>query len=200
MRREIVVPRSEIKIDQDKQSKPLLKLDLGCGENKKAGFHGVDFYSQADTRFDLMTFPWPWKDSSVEEIWCSHFFEHIPGPARIKFMDECYRILIPEAKFTIVVPYWASPRAIQDPMHMWPPVSEQSFLYFNQGWREANKLTHYLGSCDFDFTFGYVLDPETVGKNQEVQTFQIKHYLQAVTDLQVNLVKRSHENSNGKMA
>jgi hypothetical protein len=90
-------------------------------------------------------------------------------------------------------------RAIQDPFHCWPPVAESSFLYFNKDWRDANKLNHYLGTCNFNFTYGYLLDPETAGKAQEVQYHYIKHYTGAVSDLQVNLEK-IHENSNGKVA
>lgn len=168
----------------------LLKLDLGCGENKKEGFIGVDLYAQTDQKVDLMKFPWPWKDVSIEEVWCSHFFEHIPGPTRVPWMDELWRVLIPHGKATIICPYWSSPRAIQDPMHAWPPISEQSFVYFNKQWREANKLNHYLGHCDFDFQYGYYPDPETAQRTQETQYFYIRHYLQAVNDIQVTLTKR----------
>jgi len=177
-------------LEPEVDKKQLLKLDLGCGENKKEGFRGVDLFAAADEKVDLTQFPWPWADCSVEEIFCSHFFEHIAGPQRIPFMDECYRILIPKGKMTIIVPYWSSPRAIQDPMHMWPPVAESSFLYFDKGWREANKLTHYLGTCDFEFSYGYSLDPETALKTQDVQYFHVKHYINAVSDMQVNLTKR----------
>ena len=178
----------------------LLKLDLGCGDNvrqdpeTKEYFTGVDLYATNEHvkyKLDLMKFPWePFGDASVGEAWCSHFFEHIPGPVRVQFMDECYRILAPGAKLTIIVPYWSSMRSIQDPFHAWPPVAESSFLYFNKSWREANKLTHYLGVSDFDFNYGYMLDQETANKAQEVQYHYIKHYIQAVNDLQVNLTRR----------
>jgi SAM-dependent methyltransferase len=168
----------------------LLKLDLGCGANCREGFTGVDLYNGAQIKCDLMKFPWPWKDNSVEETFSSHFLEHVPGPERIKLMDELHRILIPGGKAIFIVPYWSSARSIQDPTHAWPPIAEQSFLYFNKGWRDANKLGHYLGKCDFDFTFGYLADPETAAKNLESQAFYVKHYLQSVNDLQVVLTKR----------
>jgi SAM-dependent methyltransferase len=168
----------------------LLKLDLGCGENKRDGFLGVDLYADTDYRINLMEFPWPIADGVVDELYCSHFFEHVAGPDRIPFMDECWRILVPNGKMTIICPYWSSPRAIQDPTHKWPPIAEQSFLYFNKDWRTQNRLNHYLGKCDFDFGFGYLADIETGSKNQETQQFYIKHYLQAVNDLQVNLVAK----------
>jgi hypothetical protein len=57
-----------------------LKLDLGCGENPKEGFEGVDLYGEkAKHKIDLFKFPWPFKDNSVEEIHCSHFLEHVPA-------------------------------------------------------------------------------------------------------------------------
>lgn len=181
-------PKTEVQVAVEA---PLIKLDFGCGENKREGFTGVDLYApNADVKCDLTQFPWQWKDNSVDEIHCSHFLEHIPGPVRVQFMDECWRVLIAGGRATFVVPYWSSPRAIQDPFHAWPPLSEESFLYFNKAWRTQNKLNHYLGKCDFDFNYGYLLDPETAQRNQETQSFYVRHYVRSVMDLQVNLTKR----------
>ena len=173
-----------------KKKTKLLKLDLGAGDNCKPGFLGVDLYNGAAVKCDLLKFPWPWKDNTVEEVHCSHFFEHVPGVLRGQFMDELHRILIVGGKATIITPYWANSRAIQDYTHQWPPVAEQSYLYFNKSWRDANKLSHYLCKCDFDFTYGYMPDPDTATRSQESQNFFIKHYIHAVSDLQVNLTKR----------
>lgn len=174
-------------------ARKLLKLDLGAGESKKEGFLSVDLYAKADFKVDLMKVPWPWRDESVEEVFSSHFFEHVPGPQRIPFMDELWRILVIGGKATIITPYFSSRRAVQDPTHAWPPLCEQSYLYFNKGWREQNKLQHYLGTADFDFTFAYLCDPETAGRNVESQQFWVKHYVESVSDLQVTLTKRAPE-------
>lgn len=178
---------------KSKEAPKLLKLDLGCGDNKREGFWGVDNRKtpSVDQVVDLMKFPWPWKDASVEEVHCSHFLEHVPGPTRIPWMDELWRIMTVGAKATMITPYWSSPRAIQDPSHAWPPIAEQSYLYFNKGWRDQNRLGHYLGTCDFDFVFGYILDGETQLKSQDVQLFWTKHYIGAVLDAQVTLTKRA---------
>lgn len=172
--------------------KELLKLDLGCGQNKRPGFKGVDIWDGEGVDFvaDLFKTPLPFETESVSEIFGSHFFEHVPQDRRFPLMDELHRILVSKGTITFITPYWASQRATQDPTHMWPPISEQTYLYFNKQWREMNKLTHYGVHCDFDFVYGYILDPETALKNPETQQFWVRHYLQAVNDLQVTLTKR----------
>lgn len=175
-----------------KKVKKLWKLDLGCGMNRQSGFTGVDNVKteQVDIVHDLLTFPWPFETESVEEVFSSHFFEHVPAKLRFKFMDELYRVMVTGAKATFITPYWSSMRAVQDPTHEWPPICEASYLYFNRGWREANKIGHYMGKCDFDFSYGYFATEETKAKNQEAQQFSVGHYINAVNDLQVTLTKR----------
>ena len=196
----------------EKSAKPnvVLKLSLACGDNKPEGFKGVDIVktSATDYVFDLLKFPWkPIKDNSVDEIECTMFVEHIPhGDSYhdpfLKFFDEIYRVLkpaefdpnnpnIPTKGFVrIVCPYYSSMRAWQDPTHH-RAISEASFLYLNKQWRVDNKLDHYAVNCDFDFNYGYVLAPDWVNRNQEAQAFAMKHYNNVITDIQVQLIKRT---------
>lgn len=187
----------------------VLKLSLACGGNKPEGFKGVDIVKTDSTDYveDLMKFPWvQFADDSVDEIECSNFVEHIPhGDSRhdpfFQFFDEIYRILkpaefdpenpnIPVKGFArIVCPYYSSMRAWQDPTHQ-RAISEASFLYVNKQWRIDNKLDHYPITCDFDFSYSYVVSPEWQARNQEAQMFAIRHYNNVVSDIQVQLVKR----------
>ena len=171
-----------------------IKLDLGCGNNKQQGFKGVDFVKTeaTDVVHDLFKFPWPFKDNSVDEVFCSHFFEHVPQLLRGKFMDEAYRIMKPGSKFTIITPYYSSTRAVQDFTHQWPPLCEHSYLYFNKKWRQDNKLTHghYDIKCDFDFSWGFSADPGFVSRSEEVRNFANRHYINAIMDLHTILTKR----------
>ena len=171
----------------------LLKLDIGCGQNKKDGFTGMDSAAAdgVDIVHDANVFPWPFDDGSVDEVFCSHFLEHLTGDQRIPFMDELWRIMKDSAKATIITPFYSSSRAVQDPTHRWPPLCEASYLYFNKKWREDNKLTHYLGTCDFDFTCGYGLDGEVSLRAEDYQRYAVKHYINSVLDLQVVLTKRA---------
>ena len=129
------------------------------------------------------------KNETVSEIVCEHLFHLIPGPFRGGFMDEISRALIKGGKITLSVPYYSHMRATQDFMHAWPPVSEASFLYFNKEWRSVNKIDYPL-TCDFDYSYGYQVGPETSAKNDETRTFWIARYLNAVTDITVVLVKK----------
>jgi hypothetical protein len=170
------------------------KLNLGCGMRRIEGFLGVDMEKTPVTDFvwDLTKTPWPVDDGVVDEAACEHFFEHLTGPQRVKFMEELYRMLKPGAKTQVVTPYWSSMRAVQDFTHQWPPVCEYSFLYFNKGWREQNLLTHgpYDIKCDFDFGYGYGLDGDFMVKNNELQLYGVKHYNNVANDLIVTLTKR----------
>lgn len=135
---------------------------------------------------------WPYADSSIEEFYSYYDFQRIPGDFRGDFMDNLYHSLISEGKATIVVPYYSAMRSFADYMYAWPPVNEMSFLYFNKKWREDNKVPYKI-YCDFDFTYGYLLDPETAGKSQEVQPFQVKHYMNSAVELHVTLTKRNNK-------
>lgn len=176
------------------KSKKLLKLDLGCGDNKKEGFTGVDKFKtpSVDVVHDLLEYPWPFKDNSVEEVHSSHFLEHVPGMDRPRFMEELYRILVPGGKASIITPYARSPRATQDFTHQWPPISEETYLYFNKQWREDNKLTHgyYDIEADFDCTYGYSIDGIWNMKAEEARSFAARHYWNVIADLWVTLIKR----------
>ncbi len=183
------------------EKKPYVPVnwDLGSGSNCKPGFVSVDKYQNAEGTIeilhDLLTYPWPTEDNSIAEVHCSHFFEHIPGLERPKFMDELYRVLESKAKATFIIPYARSMRSIQDFTHQWPPVAEESFLYFNKGWREANKLTHglYEMTCDFDYGFGHNIDNAWMMRNEEARAFAMKHYWSVAADLVVILTKRPVE-------
>lgn len=176
----------------------MVKLDIGCGSNKKEGFVGVDriAFDGVDLVHNVGQGALPYEDTTVDEIHASHFVEHLPVEERIFFFNDIYRVLKPGAKATIVVPHYASGRAYGDPTHVWPPVSEFSFYYLNKKWRLENAphtdSQHWtLGySCDFDSTWGYGLHSMLLTRNQEFQQFAINFYREAAQDIHATLVKR----------
>ena len=171
----------------------LYRLDLGCGDNKCApDFIGVDIAKTpaVDIVMDLEKYPWKFEDDSVDAINVSHYLEHVTDI--IKFMDECYRIMKVGAQMSIVSPYYSSVRATQDPTHK-QFISEMTFLYYNKGWRDANKLSHYGIKADFDFSYAYQFHPNWQTRSEEARNFALIHYINVVTDIQVVLTKRPKE-------
>lgn len=178
--------------------KKLLKYDLACGNNKQEGFTGVDIIkkgTQADIEFDLNEYPWTFaKDNSVDEVYCSHYIEHIPhinshDDGMFHFFDELYRILKPGALAKFVIPYYANVRAFQDPTHH-RFISETSFLYFSKAWRKNNHLEHYPVSCNFNIeTIDHAVTDELKGKSQEATMYAFTHYWNIVNDIRVTIKK-----------
>lgn len=178
---------------REKRAKPLLKLDLGCGQSKREGFTGVDVVriSGVDVVHNLLAFPWPFGDESVEEVHCSHFFEHVPGRQRPAFMDELHRVMVVGGRAMFITPDSGSDRAVQDFTHEWPPVCPGSFLYFNRKWREDNRLSHYpIKRADFDFSYGYTIAPHYLGRSQEFLQGATQTMRNVAMDLTVTLTKR----------
>jgi ubiquinone/menaquinone biosynthesis C-methylase UbiE len=177
-----------------------LKLDIGCGANKKEGFTGVDQYKMAgvDIVCDLRK-KWPFEDNSVDEVHCSHFIEHLTnlGGAweRVKFFNELHRVLKPGAQATIILPHWASNRFYGDPTHK-EPFSEMGFYYLSKEWRKTQAphtdiaLNKDGYSCDLECTWGYGLHPSLATRNQEFQQFAIQYYKEAASDIHATVKKR----------
>lgn len=179
--------------------KPPIRLDIGSGPNPKEGHEGVDQYpfdGKVKHVMDVRKRPWPWKDSSVEEIHCSHFLEHLTGLERCGFLNECYRVLKPDGKMLLIVPHWASCRAYGDPTHQWPPVSEMFFYYLDKTWRlkeaphvdASNWKDGY--SCDFHATWGYSVHPSIIQRNQDYQAYALQWLKEAATDTHATLTAR----------
>lgn len=188
-----------------KTTKPrLVRLDLGSGLTPRRGFTGIDLTcgKRKMDRVNLFTFPWPWEDDSVDEVWCSHFFEHMPmyvptyvdgewkGDGvypRVQFMDELWRILKPGATATIVHPSAKSERAFQDPTHLGFNVDE-TWLYANREWRESQGLDHRpYPECDFEVAFATEMHPTAACRNGEVQGWWRAHLWNSTGDVVVRL-------------
>lgn len=176
-------------IPDEERSINIVKLDLGCGQNKKTGYLGVDIkkIQGIDIVHDLNKYPYPFENNSIFEIYCSHFIEHVKN---IKsFMEECYRILKPESIIQIIAPYYTSIRAFQDYTHI-RPISENTFLYFNKKWINDNKLNHYNIACDFNIIgIKYRYSAEWQYKSKETLEWARKHYWNVVLDIEVYLRK-----------
>jgi len=185
-----------------------LKLDLGAGQNPREGFEGVDLWPKSTHVVDLMKFPWPWGNNSVEELHCSHFVEHIParevtyadmhhivptdGEAflgqdmLLAFFDECWRILKPDGWMTCITPALQSVRAFQDPTHR-RFIPAETYLYLSAEWRQANKLDHYRVECNFGVDINPTIPQELSLLHQEAQARRVREGWNCTYDFHAKL-------------
>ncbi len=115
------------------------KLNLGCGEFKKAGYVNVDFYSvtEPDVRHNMEIFPYPFSDNEFDIIEMDHVLEHLSDPFSV--LKEVHRISKQGGMVLIKVPH------------------------FSRG------FTHPQHKCGFDVTLPFYFSPEFVGGYQGVE-------------------------------
>ena len=119
-----------------------MKLNLGCSTDYREGWVNVDIAPPCDQIVDLADYilPWPWSDSSVDEIYAADIFEHLPD--RIHTMNEAWRVLRPGGRLTIECPDAAKGCGQwQDPQHVsaWTPNGLQYFADGSQAWQRFHK-------------------------------------------------------------
>jgi predicted SAM-dependent methyltransferase len=105
-----------------------IKLNLGCGSKVVEGWVNVDyslgarifkipFFRILNRKFNFFNLDWddriflynltrefPWEDSSVDVIYCSHLLEHFTRDQGLLFLNECYRVLKKTGILRIVLP------------------------------------------------------------------------------------------------
>jgi ubiquinone/menaquinone biosynthesis C-methylase UbiE len=119
-----------------------MRLNLGACDRQFPGFLSVDICPPADIVADLSQ-PWPWPDSSVEEVRAHDVFEHLPN--RIHTMNELHRVLKPGARAIVEVPSATKGAGfVQDPTHI-TPWCMNSFQYFEAGSFAVQRLAKSYG-------------------------------------------------------
>jgi SAM-dependent methyltransferase len=105
-----------------------LRLDIGCGGNKRAGHIGIDYVAApgVDHVVDLMRERLPFADDSVDSVFSSHFLEHAEKPHLV--LHEILRVCKPGAKVEIWTPY---------------PRHSAAFLYSHVSYHSELSWEHY---------------------------------------------------------
>jgi Methyltransferase domain len=174
-----------------------LRIDLGCGTQKKKGFLGCDqrAFPGVDVVMNLMT-RWPWHDNTVDEAHMSHALEHFTGLQRVHIFNELYRVLKPGAFATIITPHWGSTRAYGDFTHAWPPVSEFLYSYLLKEWRAVNAPDTDIGwnpagyNCDFEAEVRFTLHPQISVLDDNAKNHAITFFKEACQDMVVAIRTR----------
>jgi SAM-dependent methyltransferase len=94
-----------------------MKIDLGCGRQKRPGFVGLDRFALpgVDVVADLDLPTLPFRDDSFDVIYAFHSLEQVSDlQSTIK---EVWRIGKPGAQVCIGAPYWAQGLNVANPYH-----------------------------------------------------------------------------------
>ncbi len=95
-----------------------MKVNLGCGKTIKDGWVNLDCIkgSGVDVVHNLNDYPYPFEDSSVDEILCTNLMEHLDNPNR--FIQELWRITKHNARIEIETSHFSAAAAWQDITHI----------------------------------------------------------------------------------
>lgn len=96
----------------------MIKLNLGSGLRPQEGFVNID--NRAEVNPDLVcdiTKGLPYEDNEIDEIIAVDLIEHLERMEVLALMDEIWRVLKAEGKFTHITPSDEGRGAWQDPYH-----------------------------------------------------------------------------------
>lgn len=119
------------------------KLDIGCGARKcgpeyigidRLALPGVDVLGEVSDV--LATIP----DGVIEEIFCSHFLEHIDDLDSM--LAEFCRVLRRGGRLEVVVPHFSNPYFASDPTHR-RPFGLYTFSYLTAGAPLRRQVPNY---------------------------------------------------------
>lgn len=126
-----------------------MRLNLGAADRKIDGFLSVDICPPADVVTDLAQ-PWPWEDSSVEEVMAFDIIEHLPDKRHT--INELWRILRAGGIARIQVPDSSEGDGADCDITHASRWNRSSFEYFEKGTfeRERFRNSSYYGvNADF---------------------------------------------------
>ena len=114
-----------------------MRLNLGCGNKKKAGFLGVDRYPcEAVDQIADLNGALPFAADSIEEVYMDNVIEHVPDLPRL--FGELHRTCKHGAEITIITPHFASLASWRDPTHV------HHLSYFSMDHFEKASVAHYM--------------------------------------------------------
>lgn len=99
-----------------------MKLNLGCGFDKREGWLNVDNFAacEPDQLLEIEATPWALEDNSFDHILMKHVLEHVGAQFEVfaAVMRELYRVAEPNGLIEIHVPHVRHDTFWSDPTHV----------------------------------------------------------------------------------
>lgn len=152
-----------------------MKLNLGCGFDKREGWLNVDNFAECepDQRLDIEATPWALETDAFEHVLMKHVLEHVGANFAVfaAVMRELYRVTAPGGIVEIHVPHVRHDTFWSDPTHVraFTPLTFQMLSKRqNRIWMEARaNYTMLAVLMDVDFEVEQVVqtyDPVWMSK------------------------------------
>jgi SAM-dependent methyltransferase len=134
------------------------KVNLGAGTDIRNGWinHDIASLEGIEIVHDLNQKPWPWQESSVDEILAMDVIEHLDN--FLQAMEEMWRIMRTGAVLVARVPYMGSWSFIADPTHK-RSFHETTFMHFDPDSAYCRDRSYYSNARFRIVTFEYILAP-----------------------------------------
>ena len=175
-----------------------MKLNIGCGFNKLDGYSNVDQFPECapDVLWDLEQTPWPFAESSVEELVAHHVLEHLGQETKVFFaiIKELYRIMRHDGLVRIAVPHPHHPTYLSDPTHV-RPFMGNTFEMLNRAknldWAERNvNVTMLALMLDVNFeTISAVQNYDRRWREKVKSGELTRDQLRDIADTQLGVIK-----------
>lgn len=141
----------------------LIKLNLGSGDDYREGYVNIDNNKsvKADIYHDFIE-RIPFKDHSVDEVFCKNLFEHVPNP--LNFLIEIKRVLKKGGKAIIitsnasyVIYHFPRKKAYHDSYNLGHHPDDKHYFMFQKGHLIAftqkaglklKRLDYYISNTD----------------------------------------------------
>lgn len=122
------------------------KLEVGCGNNKRSGYTGMDIVQLpcVDIVHDMNQAPWPFEADTFDEVVFDDVLEHSKDILLI--LSELYRVAKNNAVIKISVPHFSSDNMYTDPTHT-VFFSSRTFNYFDKSLN--HKHGYYLSNVNY---------------------------------------------------
>jgi predicted SAM-dependent methyltransferase len=150
---------SKVKIRRMLRERSAISIEVGSGDKPGNGqWVTIDMTKKCDIFWDLRK-GLPFPDGRLQNIYSSHFLEHLSFNDAQRFLDECLRALAPGGKFSICVP---NARIYLEAYISGKSLDETKFLAYTPAYHHTTCIDYVNYMAYMDGEHKYMFDEENL--------------------------------------